>query len=171
MPSEAYMACSRLLLCPILHTKFDRTRHVATSHLPVKVAPTSQGRIHQPRSHPPAKVESTNQGRIHQSGSHPPVKVSPTSQGSAHQSRPQPMVKVAPTSPSRTHQSRSICNVACTVAVHRQGQPALPCTVQTGTCHMEHRYTALWKKGLYQCWQPAMEDRQPTWRLGRPIED
>ena len=87
LATNLHMACSRLLLCPILHTKSHRKRHAATSHPPVKVAPTSQDRIHQLRSHPPVKVASTSQGHTHQSGSHPPVKVTPTSQAHTHQSR------------------------------------------------------------------------------------
>ena len=122
------MACSRLLLYPILWPKFHRARHVANAHPPVKVASTSQGRIHQSRSHPPVKVTSTSQSRIHQSRSHPPVKVAPTSQGHTHKSRSHPPVEVTPTSQSHTHQSRSICNVACTVAIH--SQVSLPCRAQ-----------------------------------------
>ena len=83
----AHMECSRLLLYPILRTIFHRARHVVTSHPPVKVAPTNQGRIHQSRSHPPVKVASTSQSRIHQSESHPPVRVASTSHGLTHQSR------------------------------------------------------------------------------------
>ena len=43
---------------------FTSVRHGATSHPPIKVAPTSQGRTHQSRSHPPVKVAPTSQGRV-----------------------------------------------------------------------------------------------------------
>ena len=98
--------------------------HQSRSHPPVKVAPTSQGRTHQSRSHPPVKVAPTNQGRTHQSRSHPPVKVASTSQGRTHHSRSHP--------PAKVELQRG---VPC--GSPQSGQPALPCTIQTGTCQIK----------------------------------
>ena len=111
-----HMGCSRLLLYPILRTIFHRACHVANSHPPVKVAPTSQGRTHQSRSHSPVKVAYTSQSRIpqqgliHQSRSHPPVKVTPTGQSRTHQARRLPPFQVAPTSQDRFATWRALCH-------------------------------------------------------------